>query len=479
MKTTVNETFLQEDEPILQLDRPLLSIGEYAAREGVPKGIIEECGRLGIIQIRRYKGKTFVVDLPIRSYSDKRETAAMSAQTDRISELVEKFIPETPEAAEESKDAADTTAISKFAKDLFHKASRIMNKPVETNQLESTPKPAQMIHPELLEIAYGPTAVTGGEITPAGETPQADQPSQFAADIDSNGTVFESIQIDFPERLEIADEQTAAIDSEIELTEEITQLHTEATETVGQSAQPVSGNIELDENMLKPVEINFSELPEIAEEPTTAADETSLMESPPEIIQTPELQASEIIDDLTESIDEIGEIEEKPESIQLPQTAGARFGIPAAPAKPGYSWHRATVFSLICLCAAVITSIWLYADRGIQLDRLNQVYAGVQRTYNDYTQAIKHAETVQNELDNSRAQLERMRNELDNSRAQLGRIRNELDNSRAEVETVRDELVLSEQNFENTPQYDADAVEQLNEQIQELATQLTNLAENP
>ena len=63
MKTTVNEEIPQETGPILQLNRPLLSIAEYAVREGVTKGIIEECGKLGIVPIRRHKGKAFVVGI--------------------------------------------------------------------------------------------------------------------------------------------------------------------------------------------------------------------------------------------------------------------------------------------------------------------------------------------------------------------------------------------------------------------------------
>jgi len=54
---------------ILQLKRSLLPIDEYAARRGISSEIIEKYRQLGIIQIRRYKGKTFVVDVPPGPYS--------------------------------------------------------------------------------------------------------------------------------------------------------------------------------------------------------------------------------------------------------------------------------------------------------------------------------------------------------------------------------------------------------------------------
>ncbi len=57
-----------ETAATLQLNRPLLPIDEYATREGVSRGIVEECGRLGIVQVRKYKGKRYVVDVPLSPY---------------------------------------------------------------------------------------------------------------------------------------------------------------------------------------------------------------------------------------------------------------------------------------------------------------------------------------------------------------------------------------------------------------------------
>ena len=169
MEAVINETVPQEIGPILQLNRPLLPIGEYANREGITKGLIEECGRLGIVPIRRYKGKTFVVDVPIHSYSDKYEIIG------------------APMKAPDKKTRAD-------------RISKPPEKLTESSEID-------------------------------------DMLVKFSVDIDRNGTVFNSIQKDFPERLEIADEQTVAIDNEIELTEEIAQLQNEANETVGKTRQ--------------------------------------------------------------------------------------------------------------------------------------------------------------------------------------------------------------------------------------------------
>ncbi|MFC1738504.1 hypothetical protein ACFL1G_05580 [Planctomycetota bacterium] len=57
-----------ETEMTLQVKRPLMTLEEYAAREGVSKSIVCECSRRGILQLRKCKGQTYVVDVPISPY---------------------------------------------------------------------------------------------------------------------------------------------------------------------------------------------------------------------------------------------------------------------------------------------------------------------------------------------------------------------------------------------------------------------------
>ncbi|MHC4337307.1 MAG: hypothetical protein ACYSTG_05070 [Planctomycetota bacterium] len=68
METALNQATSQETAATLQLNRPLLPIDEYATREGVSRDIVEECRRLGIVQVRKYKGKRYVVDVPLSPY---------------------------------------------------------------------------------------------------------------------------------------------------------------------------------------------------------------------------------------------------------------------------------------------------------------------------------------------------------------------------------------------------------------------------
>ena len=54
----------QKAEPTSHFKRALVPLDEYAAREGISSDILEKQGQLGVIQIRKFKGQKFVVDVP-------------------------------------------------------------------------------------------------------------------------------------------------------------------------------------------------------------------------------------------------------------------------------------------------------------------------------------------------------------------------------------------------------------------------------
>lgn len=83
MAPSLNDIVLEDIKPLLQLKRPLLPIDKYAAREGVTRRIVEEYGRLGVIQIRRYKGKTYVVDVPLSPYRPDSEELQILQESSR------------------------------------------------------------------------------------------------------------------------------------------------------------------------------------------------------------------------------------------------------------------------------------------------------------------------------------------------------------------------------------------------------------
>ncbi len=60
---TEGDTAVQKAESSSHFKRNLVPLNEYATREGIPSDIVEQQGQLGAIQIRKFKGQKFVVDV--------------------------------------------------------------------------------------------------------------------------------------------------------------------------------------------------------------------------------------------------------------------------------------------------------------------------------------------------------------------------------------------------------------------------------
>jgi hypothetical protein len=63
-------TAAQKAESTSHFKRELVPLDEYAARQGISSDIVEQQGQLGVIQVRKFKGQKFVVDVPIDQLSD-------------------------------------------------------------------------------------------------------------------------------------------------------------------------------------------------------------------------------------------------------------------------------------------------------------------------------------------------------------------------------------------------------------------------
>jgi archaellum component FlaC len=82
MTTQKAQIDAQETEPILHLKRPLLPVDEYATRKGLSRKDVEEYRWMGLVQTRKHKGRTFVVDVPLNSYYSTPKAAAESKVID-------------------------------------------------------------------------------------------------------------------------------------------------------------------------------------------------------------------------------------------------------------------------------------------------------------------------------------------------------------------------------------------------------------
>ena len=97
--------------PVFSRKKSLLSMQQYATSQGVSTGVVQECAKLGVVQVRKHKDKTYIVDLPLDIYKglnqqdeQKLEPLDTAAQAERISNLMSKILqppknsqPLTPE----------------------------------------------------------------------------------------------------------------------------------------------------------------------------------------------------------------------------------------------------------------------------------------------------------------------------------------------------------------------------------------------
>ncbi|OHB59416.1 MAG: hypothetical protein A2173_11860 [Planctomycetes bacterium RBG_13_44_8b] len=133
-------------EPIFSRKKSLLTVGQYAARQGVSAGVVQEAAKLGVVQVRKHKHKTFIVDLPLDAYKIAKEPdssvisdeGCLTAEetepefcTDKITELVNRIC----QPAESAPPSADNSA---------HKVETKID---GQQEIKSTPRPAHSHSP--------------------------------------------------------------------------------------------------------------------------------------------------------------------------------------------------------------------------------------------------------------------------------------------------------------------------------------------
>jgi DNA repair exonuclease SbcCD ATPase subunit len=258
-------------------------------------------------------------------------------------------------------------------------------------------------------------------------------------------------------------------------------------------------NIDPVEFILEAVREEMSESGEVVDAAATGSEDIS------ESIETCGQSEIEIIDDLPEFTGEFAEIEEASREESAVRNDGVQLGILAEQAKSRRLWQGAAIFLFVFLFASVFAVLWFYMDRQIQLDRLDSAYTSIQKVYNDLKEANLYSEGLQSGLDDSRAELERLRGELSSlkARAELAqneseglrtkterlrdesndfkaravRLEDELNSSRAELKEAQSELARARKELDSIQQYNSEAVEKLNEQIQDLSGRLAELSE--
>jgi len=374
-KSIINESVRQEDGPILQLNRPLLSIDEYAAREGVSRDIVEECGKLGIVQIRRFRGQTFVVDVPLSPYSS-------------TAELAKEFIRPANKAAQS--------------------------------------EPARQAAPNIPKAAAAAAAPAAAPKTDLSAGHLADSVAARA------GVISQTVKRMFGKAAEMTGKVIENIDGEIDQLRNA--VSTAASKTSEQPASQIPPAVVQRgrSTPVEPVKIAAFEPPRPAVIPPAVVK--AIIEKP--AVPAPKQETAAVVEKSAAPVAKPIQAVETPKAVSQLQS-GLQAVISTAQARLSNFWQIGTIFSAAFLLVAVFVSLWLYMDRKIQLYRLDQAYTSIQKMYNDITQANQKVETLQTELSGSRTEFERAQTNLNRSQSEIETTRNELAQARRNLETIQ------------------------------------------
>jgi hypothetical protein len=82
-ETAWGDTAVEKAGQTSHFKRNLVPLDEYAAQQGISSDIVEQQGQLGVIQIRKFKGQKFVVDVPAEQLSEfeNEDTAETTRKT--------------------------------------------------------------------------------------------------------------------------------------------------------------------------------------------------------------------------------------------------------------------------------------------------------------------------------------------------------------------------------------------------------------
>ena len=153
MKTTEKATYMTDLKMVpFQMKKTLIPIDRYAQKESLSRDVIEQCAKMGLLQIRKCRGEVFVVDTPFGAFGSREDILAdVNSQIEEQRRLSAPKIPPT------------------------------VQKPVNITKPALQAKPVQAIKPVQIAKpvqAVKPTAVVKKELAPTAN-PQIKIPGPY------------------------------------------------------------------------------------------------------------------------------------------------------------------------------------------------------------------------------------------------------------------------------------------------------------
>ncbi|MCE5341193.1 MAG: hypothetical protein LLF92_08730 [Planctomycetaceae bacterium] len=87
------------EDKIFSRKKSLMTVQQYASSQGISTGVVDECAKLGVVQVRKHKNKMFIVDLPLDANKNARrqeddkpvEQINTIEQAQKITDMVNKI----------------------------------------------------------------------------------------------------------------------------------------------------------------------------------------------------------------------------------------------------------------------------------------------------------------------------------------------------------------------------------------------------
>jgi len=463
MEIITKETVSEQAKPILPSGRALLSIDEYAGRQGLSADTVEKCIRLGIIQTRTFKNQTFVVDKPLNSYPElSKITEELTPKPEQNSgcDSANKIIKDKTEQFDTSVNNPTSKAgsISRLIKKMLRKSSKA------SRELED-------------EIERNINIVEDSEQQIKIAAEQGPSPPQKNRDLETN--LYAAVPITSSEALEIINEpsQQTGKDNFKASTAE-SRRERAYDEEIKVIDEPTEEEIRQVESLFEPIRIPEIAMDEICEdfpgltgsdlciESSRSNNGTARNKRRPCLFAKLFRHSSKAAQKTATENHELPLEADRPLKPQLtPANNNVEFGMLTVRARAKRAWQMSAIL-FGCLCfVSVCCLVWLYMDRRMnmqaQSERLEQAYASVQELYDTSTQADAKGAALQNQLNDANAELERLKNQL--------KIANE------KLKNAEEQLSKTSENLQAMQDKNTKSVEQLHKQIQKLTTQINSL----
>ncbi|TFG49856.1 MAG: hypothetical protein E4H40_02265 [Candidatus Brocadiia bacterium] len=439
MQTT--ERKQKNEKDVCSTDHQMVEIEEYALREGVSVKMVEDLVKMGVIKMRRSRGRSFVVDVPLSPYGTdgnqgREAELERSGHSNTVEDHVETMAVSQTTCSEDEQgddnEVLERGVITQLVMKMLRKSTKVSEDDIYNEELaeaccEEVKAPVDagteeddLVVSQARVMRHGP--------------PRRIENLSTGGRRDMESCLYRSIPMTSSEAVEIINSKTTIADDLVERAKETNEY--ERCETIDtpelqarltdrrefEGAEPAAGDkvmIDIDREFQKLIDEinNFDALPDPTEFLCSAAETKQQPKQQKKTAAAPLFKRlirkqGNVTSEQVHKVSNRGD--EKPVAISADM--GVKLGMLTAQARSKTAWKIFGILSLAALFVTVCLLLWVYMDGKMSLtttqERLDQAYTSVQKLYDDSSQAQQNAKQLQQQLENARARISEMQNKM-------------------------------------------------------------------